>query len=353
VARRHGELFAAILQEGRRVGVHVTATSPRRTGIAAAALTAFGARLVLRMTAPDDYLMLGVPGDVLDADSPPGRGLLGRAEVQLATLGGAGTAAQAQRLVTLAEKVAGRVWPRPQVPSMPSRVPHHAVPDAVGDALAIGVDAEYATSLTVPLTEAPVLVAGRARTGRSALLAGLAAQARRSTVPPVQTVLIGPNAGQMTEPDRYDVVLDDPQGLRGWLADATLDPADGWRLLLVDDAHLWERGWESDPAVRDAMGGLAALVDQAPGRRLAVVVAADADEARSRSHIPGVVQAARRGRRGVLLVPDYADGSLFGVTIPSHTVEPLVGTGRGLWCSGATVRVVQTVGTPAPDGEAT
>ncbi len=351
VARRHGELFHAILQEGRRVGVHVTATSPRRTGIASAALTAFGARLVLRMTAPDDYLMLGVPADVLDPDSPPGRALLGRTEVQLATVGGAGTAAQVQRLAALAGLVADTIWARPPVPAMPSRVPYHALPEAVGDALAIGVDAEYATSLTVPLTEAPLLVAGRARTGRTTLLAGLAAQARRSSVPPVQTVLIGPNARQMQDGDAFDVVLDDPAAVRGWLDGEPTD-GDGWRLLLVDDAHLWERSWESDPAVRDAMGGLAALVDQAPVRRLAVVVAADADEARSRSHIPGVVQAARKARRGVLLVPDFADGSLFGVTIPSHTVEPLVGPGRGLWCSGATVRVVQAVGTPAADGEA-
>jgi hypothetical protein len=39
-----------VLQEGRRVGVPVTATTARRTGVPSAVQAAFGARLVLRMT---------------------------------------------------------------------------------------------------------------------------------------------------------------------------------------------------------------------------------------------------------------------------------------------------------------
>ena len=76
------------------------------------------------------------------------------------------------------------------------------------------------------------------------------------------------------------------------------------------------------------------------------MVAMDSYEARSRQHVPGVVTAARRGRRGVLLQPDFADGSLFSAMVPSTTSEPLTGPGRGLLCVNGTVQVVQFVGLP-------
>src|SRR5690606_3772098 len=97
IRRQHAEHLVTILQEGRRCGIHVTATSPQRTGITSPIQATFGQRLVLRMTVPDDYAMLGVPA-VLDGDTVPGRGLVGKDEVQVATVGGAGTPLQAQRL---------------------------------------------------------------------------------------------------------------------------------------------------------------------------------------------------------------------------------------------------------------
>src|SRR5262249_28886518 len=102
---------------------------------------------------------------------------------------------------------------------------------------------------------------------------------------------------------------------------------------------------------REALSGLAALVDEAPSLRLAVVVATDTDDARTRQHLPSVVTAARRGRRGALLGPDFADGALMGVTVPMHTVEPMAGVGGGLLCLDASARVVQFVGVPVAKGD--
>jgi S-DNA-T family DNA segregation ATPase FtsK/SpoIIIE len=87
-------------------------------------------------------------------------------------------------------------------------------------------------------------------------------------------------------------------------------------------------------------------VDRATEHGIAVVVATDVDDARSRQHVPGVVTAARRGRRGVLLQPDFADGSLFSAMVPSTSTEPLTGPGRGVLCLNGAVQVVQFVGLP-------
>jgi S-DNA-T family DNA segregation ATPase FtsK/SpoIIIE len=137
-------------------------------------------------------------------------------------------------------------------------------------------------------------------------------------------------------------VLTDPAAVLEWLPEWQAASPEGWRMLLVDDAHLWERGWEAGGPAREAVAALAATVDAA-GPGLAVVVATDTDDARSRQHVAGMVQAARRGRRGMLLQPDLADGGLLGVTVPMHSVEPMIGIGRGLWCNRSAVAVVQTV----------
>ncbi len=100
---------------------------------------------------------------------------------------------------------------------------------------------------------------------------------------------------------------------------------------MIDDAHLWEKGWDNTGPARDAVAGLAALIEeQVPG--LGIVVATDVDDERGRGYIDGVATAAKIKRRGVLLQPDLSDGSLFSTMLPSATVEPTTGIGRGIYC---------------------
>jgi S-DNA-T family DNA segregation ATPase FtsK/SpoIIIE len=344
IRRQHADLLAAVLADGRRVGVHVTATCPRRTGVPASMQAAFGERLVLRMTTDEDYAMLGCPTGVLGTESPPGRGLHGRNECQVAIVGGAG-APVAHRLARLAAKVAVRAGgPTVPVLEMPARVPYPALPDPTQDRVPIGVESEFLGAVVLPLVAAPLVVAGRSRSGRTSLLAGLAGLARRSDRPPVEIALVGPRAAEA--PGDYDHVLCDPATVSAWLSGFRASRAEGWRLLLIDDAHVWERAWETGGPARETVAALASLVDAASGLAVAVVVATDIDEARSRQHIPGVVTAARRGRQGVLLQPDFADGSLFSAMVPSTSSEPLTGPGRGVLCVNGAVQVLQCVGLP-------
>lgn len=331
LAREHVEQLQTVLQNGRRVGIHVTATAPGRTGVPTAIGSSFGRRVVLRMTTNDDYLMLGAAAGVLDADTSPGRGLLGRSLLQVATTGGAGTPAQAEHVrqvaALLLPAVAGRS--SAPVPGMPGRLPSSALPDPIGGTLPLAVDTDAVGLVEADLLAGPVLVAGRARSGRTSFLDGLVELAGRSSVPP--TVLRG------------DLATVAP-ALAAWSAGLGTAAPEAWALLLLDDAHLLDvPGAEGREAV------VAAIADQAR-LRLGVVVTADVTEARQRATAGGVVEAVKRARRGVLLQPEWADGDLLGITVPTRTIEPLTGPGRGLWCAGGTATGVQVVSGPGTSG---
>ncbi|WP_235866488.1 FtsK/SpoIIIE domain-containing protein [Serinibacter arcticus] len=348
--RQHADMLVTILQEGRRAGVHVTATAPQRTGVPAPVAAAFGQRLVMRMTVPDDYMMLGVPGTVLDADSPAGRALLGSREVQVATIGGAGTPLQGERLDAVAKQIARR-YPvgATSVPVMPDRLPQSALPAPVRDEVSVGVEEDMVAPVTLSLLEGPVLVTGRTRSGRTSHLLGLAQLARRAQESASDVVLIGPRAAATASSGLGGLegatVLTTPAEVVAWLAGPGAQAPAGeraWRLVLVDDVHEWERAWEAAGEERRAVEALTAWSATLGGLRTALVVATDADDARTRQHIPGLVQAVRRGRRGVLLSPEMGDGALLGAQVPMSSHEVLTGPGRGLLVAGGRTHVIHT-----------
>ena len=76
------------------------------------------------------------------------------------------------------------------------------------------------------------------------------------------------------------------------------------------------------------------------------LVTADITQAKQRGGPDGLVGAARQGRRGFLLQPEWNDGDVLGVTVPNNTTEPLTGPGRGLWCEDGSLRVAQLVAPP-------
>ncbi|RSM81980.1 cell division protein FtsX [Kibdelosporangium aridum] len=343
--RSYPDQLASMLQEGRRVGVHFTATAQQRTGLPMGMQSAFGQRMVLRMANSDDYSSLDAPAGVLTEDSPPGRGVLGTNEIQIATVGGAGGPLQQERLRALGDRVRARYRDQapPPVSAMPARVPHGMLPPPKKDAVILAVEADHLNGVVVPLAAGPLLIAGRSGTGRTSILAAIAAQARRSDTPPKDIVLLGPHASAAPGQDCYDTTLSTLAAVDEWLPEWQRTRGDGWSLLLLDDAHLWHRAAESDIETAPTWAALTELVTASPGLEVAVVVASDPDEARNNQFSESPVQAARAARRGILLQPDYADTMLLGVNMPVHTVEPLTGTGRGLWCANGNTQVVHAV----------
>lgn len=350
--RQHAEQLLTILQDGRRCGIHVTATSPQRTGLPSQLQACFGQRLVLRMTVDDDYAMLGVPTDIITGDSAPGRGLHGKDEVQIGIIGNGGAAEQAAQLDRIALEMSERFDEGSQVgvPLMPERLPQAIVPEPEHDDVVIGVEEDLVAPTKLDLRDSPLLIAGRARSGRTGLLLGIAQLAKRAQHGPSEIVMIGPRTdagvevpgGAVWASECADLVLQTPEQVLTWLQSAPVPEEDQWRLLLVDDLHEWERHWEAAGAEREMLEALTAFV-QIPEHRVAVVAATDSDEARSRQHIPGLTSWVRRSRRAVLLGAEMADGTLAGVQVPMSTHEPLTGAGRGLLASGGQTHVVHVI----------
>ena len=82
------DIFLQLATDGRPLGIHLVVSGDRPNSVPASLLASIQRRLVLRLSSEDDYLSMDVPKDVLGQASPPGRGLLGNLEVQLAVLGG-------------------------------------------------------------------------------------------------------------------------------------------------------------------------------------------------------------------------------------------------------------------------
>ncbi len=358
--RSHADMLLTVLQEGRRCGVHVTATAPQRTGLSSQIQACFGERVVLRMAVDDDYAMLGVPGGVLDRQSAPGRGLVGAHEVQVATIGAIGSARQRDFLAALADRLTAphATAPVPPVPAMPTRIPADLLPAPKGDEVCIGVEEDVIGGVTLRLADGPLLVSGRGRSGRTSFLLGVAHQCRRSTTPPRRILALGPRvdprlaaAADAAHPDLVAAAAAlaelgagapaEPAGAAA--AEAPGGPAEGWDLVLIDDTHEWDRQWEAGGEARDALTEIAAFVAGARDRRIALVVTTDSDDARSRQHVPGLVAAVRRARRAILLGPEMGDGALVGGQVPMNSHEPMTGTGRGVLIGGGSVHVVQVL----------
>lgn len=81
------DTFLGIAADGRQVGVHVIITADRPGAVPVALAASVQRRVALRLADPNDYSAMGMPMDVLDNRSPPGRGILDDQEIQVAVLG--------------------------------------------------------------------------------------------------------------------------------------------------------------------------------------------------------------------------------------------------------------------------
>ncbi len=175
---------------------------------------------------------------------------------------------------------------------MPTRLPAHLVPAGRRDEVCLGVEAEFAGPVVLPLAGQGLFVAGRGGSGRTSTLLGLAQAAATSLRPPRRVVLVGPRAA--TAPGvAADLVLDDLGAFVDWAQGPDgLRAADGvgpdeWSLLLLDDVHTWERAWDAGGPARDDLVAAAGALEQAMAAGWGVVLASDPDEARSRGHVAG------------------------------------------------------------------
>ena len=168
------DLFTSLAADGRPVGVHFVISVDQRTGMPSPLAAAVQRRVVLRMAHPDDYSFLGVAGDVLSLASPPGRGLLGGAEIQCAVLGGTSEVMAQSRAVSAfgdAVRQTG-LSKAPPIRSLSGRVLMDDLPSEVEGRPVLGISS---TSLSARSFEprGSFVVTGPSGSGRTTSLASL------------------------------------------------------------------------------------------------------------------------------------------------------------------------------------
>jgi len=180
IATTSAGLFTSLAAGGRPVGVHFVISVDQRTGMPGSLAAAVQRRVVLRMAHSDDYSFLGVAGDVLSMESPPGRGLLNGAEVQCAVLGGTSEVMTQSRAVSAlgdALRKAGAIQV-PPIRSLSDRVLIGDLPAEVDGRPVLGIGSARLSAL--PFEPRGSFVAtGPSGSGRTASLASLARSLRR------------------------------------------------------------------------------------------------------------------------------------------------------------------------------
>ncbi|MGY4540897.1 DNA segregation ATPase FtsK/SpoIIIE-like protein [Arthrobacter sp. UYNi723] len=138
------DVFLQLATDGRPLGIHLVVTGDRPNVVPASLLASIQRRLVLRLTSEDDYMSMDVAKDVLTSSSPPGRGMLGGYEVQLAVLGGnSNLALQAREVHKLSQAMLRQgLESAPKIQRLPEQVDLDVLPAGSPDLPVIGVDDE-------------------------------------------------------------------------------------------------------------------------------------------------------------------------------------------------------------------
>ncbi|MDI9914251.1 FtsK/SpoIIIE domain-containing protein [Rhodococcus sp. IEGM 1379] len=202
-------LFTQIATDGRSVGVHVVISADRPTAVTASLGSTIGRRIVLRLAGPDDYMMLDVPKDILDATSPPGRGIIGDLEVQIAMIGSdANVAVQAREVQALSTAMRRRgADVAPTIEALPSEIELSSLVEYVGRTAdsepmpAFAVSDRSLEPIGFPPTGA-FLLSGPPGSGRTTALHTMAQAVRRAT-PTRNRVLLAPRRTPLADREQW------------------------------------------------------------------------------------------------------------------------------------------------------
>ena len=342
--RRYVDMLVELIQTGRRTGVHFTFSAAQRTGIESALLTALQGRVVMRLTTPEEYSYFGLEVGAIAADDPAGRCFVGREPAQVMTIGDPGETEQRERIDALARSLP-EIEPPHRVSSMPDRVapgedgahpPRHVV---------VGVDFDQLDPAVVNLGTDCFFIGGRSLSGKSSVLAGIAANAAKSATPP-NLLLLGSRAAEIVHLAPWSAVHDTPlsagQALESLIEDLESQGSErGWTMVCIDDLQDWEDDTSSREGQYELIGQIKALVERRKQLGVSFLVSVDTDHAKS-SYSDHLNTLMRRDRLGILLRPDDVDGSLLGTDLPG-TYEGQRTPGRGFLCRQGLSRLTQAV----------
>jgi S-DNA-T family DNA segregation ATPase FtsK/SpoIIIE len=329
------DALANLATDGRPLGIHLVLTADRPASVPPRFASRVQRRLVLRLADDSDYYTAGVESGALTADSPAGRGLLGKGEFQVAVFGGAtGSTVQSRAIGQLAATMRRQQVPdAPRVEQLPEVVRLSDLSATAEGRPAIGV-ADDTLSAVGFKPEGVFLISGPPSSGRTTAAAAAIISVDRAA-PGIAPVLFG--------------------GKRSPLASLGI-----WRQLATDPAEVAQIAQELDEAVvQNGEGGqryavvieaiseylstpadapLTALIKSLT--KLGHVVIAEGETSTLGGAWP-LLAAVKSARAGLALQPEQGDGALVYKTDFPRGRRTDYPPGRGLLVEGGKVRLLQ------------
>lgn len=324
-------MLSQLASDGRAVGIHVIITADRPNAISMSLASTIQRRLVLRLASDDDYLMAGVPSDILSANSPAGRGIIedveyGNIEVQVGVLGGdANVAVQARAIEHLAQRMRASSFVPPEpIQRLSEHIELDALPVDTGTGGAvIGVADETLSPLGINAAGVFMLT-GPPGSGRSTALVTLAQSVRRQQ-PGTRIVHVAPAPSNIASQQVWDRSAIGVDAVRAAIGELSF--ASGRIMLVIENvADFGDTDVESDLAqLIKTLGDNAFVVGESEVSRW--------------GQAWQLAQPFKSARRGLVLWPNGSecDGLLStSIGMVRRTEFPpgrgvLVERGKGVW----------------------
>ena len=293
-----------LVAEGRQFGIHFVIAAGRRSAFPQALAAAAPGQVVLRLSSADEYAAAGVPNNIVTEESPPGRAVFDKIEVQVAALGNDPSgSAQSAAVARLGESLRGRPGSEaPSVEALPEEVALSTI-SSPEDGFAVGIRDDDLRSAVVDVEPGGFIVAGPPRSGKTTALDTFVSAAP-SCVTKVMVAAWHPSRLTEARPGvsaalGIDESVDMLKGL--------VEGSDSGVLLVVDDLH--------DFADSEVDRLVAELLRDSRTRSMMVVASASAD--RTRRAYDGALREIRGFKSGILLQPDVdMDGDILSVRLP-------------------------------------
>ena len=328
----HGEMndrLVKILSEGRSVGVLVVLTADRRNAVPTAVSSLVPQRLVMRMGEIDEYVSLGLSGDLGRIEIAPGRAFLQDAtELQIAVMGTDPSGARQSEIIRTIAGRADSVGAPARIEGLASVVPSSLLEVRSG-VVSFAIEGDSGATVSADLLQNPVFgVFGPERSGRTTTLATLVRGLDALGVP-VRRFLVAPRRTELVEIGGWERIGRGTDGCDELLVELAADVRERGEqagdviVVVVDDGEELTEG-----ASASALGEIIRR-----GRDAGVLVIAATTANAGHRSFGGWISDIKRARHAMLLIPEVdVDGDLVSVRLPRKSTRRFV-PGRGYFIS--------------------